>query len=919
MTHTVDILIIITFLIATLVIGIVQGKKVHNISDYALGGRNFSTGALVATIVATWVSGSSFFITLSKTYSNGIYYLIASSGIFISFLIKALVFIPRMGEFIGKTSVAEAMGSLYGNPVRIIVAIAGTIGASGIIAVQFKMFGNIFSYFFDVSSSFIIIISGLVVVIYSSFGGIRAVTFTDVLQFLTFGCGVPLIGVIIWNQFYFNNHTFVQIFSEPQFDFSLLFDLDNPRFWSMLSLLFYFAVPGMGPALFQRFSMGKDIQQAKKAFFISSILIIVAKFVLAWIPIMLFAINPHLKSGELLGYIIDNYTYTGFKGIMIISVIAMAMSTADSYINSSAVLFAHDICVPLKIANKRQLIVSRVFAMFLGISAISLALSTQDLLSMILIANSFYMPIVTAPLVLTILGFRTTSKSILIGMFSGFVITVIWKIFKIKADLIFVSIMVNLTFLLGSHYLLRQAGGWINTKDKSPKPKREKISLAQRISDFSIIELCKKHSPRSELSYTGLGIYLVIYTITTMYSTKVELLKSNGTMILAIYQSMMIVGVILAIYPIWPQIIKKLIIVQVAWPIVIFVMLVFYSAFFVMVSNFHQLQFLIFSLNMIIAILLTGWRFATSMIIAGVYLAVVTYKNYMGIAVLDFSIGSPQFVFMYSILLIGAVIVIFLKPSQDKQALVEQKVGHQASRLSYQKEELFKALNVKYEFLRNLEHETNNPLTGIKSMAEICYNSYDQLSDAQRKDGFKNIHESSIRLYSYISNIVDLSKLTGSKYKFNMEKVDLAQLIYDRVDICKKFHITKEEESKYQFLFEIDEHVIASCDKYYITQVLDNIIINAIQYSDEGTITVQLSKNEKNAIITIQDQGIGISQYDLSNIFGVFTVGEKTKTPAGGRGVGLALCKRVVEMHNGSICAESDGKSGSKFIIHLPL
>lgn len=121
-----DTSLVIGFLILTLTIGLGHGQKVKTIKDYALGGRNFSTAALVATIVATWASSSGFFVTLSKTYSDGFYYILARCGIGVYFLIIAFLLVPRMGEFLGKTSISEAMGDLYGQKVRVITAIAGT-------------------------------------------------------------------------------------------------------------------------------------------------------------------------------------------------------------------------------------------------------------------------------------------------------------------------------------------------------------------------------------------------------------------------------------------------------------------------------------------------------------------------------------------------------------------------------------------------------------------------------------------------------------------------------------------------------------------------------------------------------------------------------------------------------------------------
>ena len=95
MNFNIDIAIVIGFLVLTLAVGLGHGQKVKTIKDYALGGRNFSTAALVATVVATWASGSGFFVTLSKTYSDGFYYMFARFGIGIYFLITAFFFYSK--------------------------------------------------------------------------------------------------------------------------------------------------------------------------------------------------------------------------------------------------------------------------------------------------------------------------------------------------------------------------------------------------------------------------------------------------------------------------------------------------------------------------------------------------------------------------------------------------------------------------------------------------------------------------------------------------------------------------------------------------------------------------------------------------------------------------------------------------------
>lgn len=945
MPFDVDIVIVIIFLILTLVIGLGHGQKVKSIQDYALGGRNFSTGALVATTVATWVGGGFFFTVISKIYSDGLFFLIALIGMTISLLTAAYIFIPRIGIFLGSTSVAEAMGNLYGRHVRIITAITGNIAYIGLISVQFKVFGNIFSYLFNLPGSIAIIVAGTVVTLYSAFGGIRSVTFTDILQFVTFGFMIPMIAIVIWDKCcVVDGQSFFDTMSQTaKFNYKEALNPNNIEFWQMIPLLLYFMIPGGGmePAIFQRIAMGSNLQQIKKVFIISAVLLFFIVMITAWIPFLIFNTNPNLMPDQLLGFIIDNYVFTGLKGFILIGIISMAMSTADSAINSSSILFANDIYNFVKL-NKKIYIV-KIFAVALGVFSILLALFSQDLLTIILTASGFYIPVVTIPLLISTLGFRTSSKSVLISMAAGFITISVWQISNISFNGIVVAMCVNLLSLLASHYLLKQKGGWINKNNEYILEKhRNKKNIRAWFQKFNALALYKKHLPKNEFSYVGFGIYCIIYTLTTMYSINIHSNENGEKIILVIYQVMMITGVVIAIYPIWPITIKKETRESIAkawWGISVFYMLIFFNCFFVMINGSSGLPFALFTINIVLAVLLLGYKLSLLLIPAGFYFAVQFYKYYSNIEKLDISIGSPQFIFMYILILIGAILLIFLKPKQEYQEATEEKVGtlttevdvldHKVSHLDQKvdhlefhaevrKKELSKAFELKYEFLRNLQHEAHTPITGITSMGEALYECYDKLTDEQRKSYLKDIAQSSTRLNSYVNNMIDLSKLSSMNYKFKRESIDFTKLVKERAEICKKLYSDDKSQGKQEFILDLEDNVSGYFDKYYISQVIDNIIINAIQYSKEGKITIRLSQTKGIIKFSVSDEGIGIPKEDLHNIFGAFTVSSKTKTPAGGRGVGLAVCKKIIELNNGVISAQQNKRKGVTFTFTLP-
>jgi len=105
-----------------------------------------------------------------------------------------------------------------------------------------------------------------------------------------------------------------------------------------------------------------------------------------------------------------------------------------------------------------------------------------------------------------------------------------------------------------------------------------------------------------------------------------------------------------------------------------------------------------------------------------------------------------------------------------------------------------------------------------------------------------------------------------------------------------------------------------------MAQAIDNLISNAAIYGKGKPITINLSKiSDNNIRFEITDQGIGIPQDELVTIFNTFTVSSKTKTPAGGRGIGLTLIEKIIKLHDGKIWAESDNYSGSSFYFTLPI
>ena len=147
MSENWEIIIFGGFIIINLVLGLYFSKGVKTIREYAIGDRDFSTATIVATLVATWITGEFFFGYIVENYNNGMYMMWAGViGSLLALLSIGIFFAPRLAEFLGSLSIAEAMGGLFGKNVRMLTAISGIIASSGMVAVQFKVAGTVFEF-----------------------------------------------------------------------------------------------------------------------------------------------------------------------------------------------------------------------------------------------------------------------------------------------------------------------------------------------------------------------------------------------------------------------------------------------------------------------------------------------------------------------------------------------------------------------------------------------------------------------------------------------------------------------------------------------------------------------------------------------------------------------------------------------------
>ncbi len=255
----------------------------------------------------------------------------------------------------------------------------------------------------------------------------------------------------------------------------------------------------------------------------------------------------------------------------------------------------------------------------------------------------------------------------------------------------------------------------------------------------------------------------------------------------------------------------------------------------------------------------------------------------------------------------------FIKISED---ITEKKNMELTLKAALEKAEESNIL--KTSILSNMNHEIRTPLMGILGMTELMM---EEIHDDNLREMLLRIRSSGKRLMKTLNSILELSELESSRIKVKREDYNLTQNIELIIEPFKEIISQRKLDFK---LITPREKLIVSGYKDFIEQSISNILDNAIKYTPQGSITVQLGKElsakKQFAKITIADTGIGIPKQQIGLIFQEFRqVSEGTNRTYEGAGLGLTTTKKMIELMDGSISVESKEGEGSTFTLLLPL
>ena len=269
---------------------------------------------------------------------------------------------------------------------------------------------------------------------------------------------------------------------------------------------------------------------------------------------------------------------------------------------------------------------------------------------------------------------------------------------------------------------------------------------------------------------------------------------------------------------------------------------------------------------------------------------------------------------------------LVISPIKDKKGVVvgASSIGRDISdrkkredALKKANEDLQRLSRMKTEFASVISHELRTPLAAVKHSLEIILRGIDGEVTDQQRETLDIAANNAYRLERLIQNILDYSKLELGQLQFFFEQADLSKLLRETVSLVRRLVSSKGIHLQ---LASPKEKVMVCCDRDKLQEVVLNLIDNAVKYTGQGgTVRVNLTHVDGHVQIEVMDTGMGIKVEERNKIFKMYGQGERATIQSGsGSGIGLAVCKYVIEQHQGHIHLESAFGKGSRFIIRFP-
>ncbi len=856
----IDIATIAAYFFITLIFGLIHVRKNKNIKDYAVGSKNFNTPLLVATIFATMTGSNTILGTSERIFSVGIIFVLVRLGDPIYKYILSKYIVPRMGRFSEAISVGDILETKFGKLGKITGGVCAFIKSVGSVSAQIAAISYFLSFFTNIPFVFSAVFSSLFIVFYSSIGGIRSVVMTDAIQFIILVIGIPLLGVLsVYNAGGVSEVADNVINTIPT--------ISTHEFIWYFSLFFLSSIPVFNPAVVQRMLMTRNLNFLSKSFQVSALMELPMILLILLMVGSAMILDPSMNGNNLVPNLIQTVIPNGLKGLIIIGMLAVIMSTADSFLNVSSVSLVNDILKPImknKLSDKRELFILRLTTAVVGIFSTVSVLYFSNIFEIYFAFLNFWVPVMVVPIYAAIFNSDVNKRDFVIAGAAG---TISWFFCKhYISDIIHVHHLL-LCLITNALFLYR----------------KKIIHLLYNIR-LKKIRLIKRKKTNK---YPDMVAFKYSYGI-TIFFLHVILFFVLPSVFINKYITIHIIAICLVLIVIFQDFLKIKSTIYYIWNASLLLSLVVFPL--IVIENTHcYLAFLYASFSFAVLFSISSFKRGIIIFISGclfIYFYLSPTDN-------DFY----QKIFMI-FLTTGLFVGGFIKKIYNDTEYEKLVANSIASQIAHELRTPLQFIKLRSLFMHekmvNFINNSEVPSTNI---------NYEKLMNSPKE--FIETVDNSLKKIDNILTKGQLSKIN------TFRKLDLGDLV--KKIVSNYPYEANNQKTKIDFDLESINGLYIYGDESILSSVLENILSNSLDSlkgSKTQEIRISSTVIDDQIHLSIKDSGYGIPPNRILKIFKPYISHKKT-----GTGIGLYFCKNAMDLHKGEIFCNSELGIGTEFTI----
>lgn len=384
----------------------------------------YGTLVLFASLSASFIGGGYSSGNAARAFENGIGTTLALFGFSLAMILIGRFIVPGVGRFSGVSTAGGVIGRAYGRRARVLSGLFIFLCSAGMVGAQMEAIGLVFHVLLGVKPLTGVLIGFGIVLVYSTAGGLQSVIAADMVQFTLLAVGMPLLLVMSLLR---AGGVGAVLDAVPDAYFNPFNGTTPAAFFSLF--LTMMLGEALAPPYTQRLLIGRSPRSTAKATILSGLFSIPFFVITGLIGLSAYALQVTDTAAAAMPTLIQSVLPVGLRGIVMAAMVSIILSAADGFLNSAAVGLVCDTLLPLRpgMSDKTQLFLLRAVNLLTGLAAVAVAFAVPDIFDILVLAYSFWCPLILVPLAAAFLGIRSDGRAFRTALLAGLLSTLVWN------------------------------------------------------------------------------------------------------------------------------------------------------------------------------------------------------------------------------------------------------------------------------------------------------------------------------------------------------------------------------------------------------------------------------------------------------------------------------------------------------------